>query len=273
MAVFVKAFAGLLALLALAGCAEQATPLPVAVPSTLTPEPSTDQISVSEAVRTGILRAILPFWPADPAEDFADYPIIERPISADQLGDLDLLIGLGLHPGWQPSGATLHIALLLNPMLAPLNDPQTAQLLRQSIDANRLSRSYADLPGIMPSDQRASDPSTIRNQLAMAGHPDGFRLVLAAPELPLSENIVADLADYSFAVEQREWLNNSPLESFEANQAHLILVHWYTDEEASSIQSEVGAENTLELFRIPVSYLLRPGLEVQLDGLWPELAD
>lgn len=172
-----RLFGGLIGLLLiLCACQPTPTPLPVNLPTIPPPTPTA---GTPPPPRYAVAPDALPFLPADQI-NAQIVPLDAPPNPADLGVNYDLVVTLGDLPNGKISPTPLSIALTLNPSQPPLDDPALAAIVRRTIDAAQLAAALKLPAAQIVATEEAADPVTLRTELANAGYPDGFDLVVTA---------------------------------------------------------------------------------------------
>jgi hypothetical protein len=237
--------------IALAGCEAQATPVAGAV-ATATPTLAPTSVA---PIRYALIQSLLFFSPNASALQQAGF--VEQTANEDS-EDYDVIIGYGTRDGWQTAPQPLTVGLVINPNLSPLDKPQVAQWVRQSLNTNGLvgetSWTAITLPTLAP--------ATIRTQMVQAQTPDGYKLVLAHTFTTTLDALVSNFSASNLEIETRA-IHPDQLETLIANnQAHLILVAWANESVKNAWIAQVGDENVLALLQVPIRYRLASGIVV-----------
>lgn len=246
--------------LLLVGCEAQATP--IASISTETTESAQPPASVTSAttvleLRYGILAHTLPY--ISEIDRIEAIGSVEAVAVGNVLGDFDIVAGYGVYDAWQQSPISQRVSLVINPNLAPLTEDTIRMLIPQMIDSQSIVANL-DIPGVQQATaQTLTASSSIRTTLANAGYPDGFALTLATESVPALDMIVSQFADNAIQVRliplDDEVLTNQ--------QTHLVLLVWAQEEERSAWVAQVGENNVIDLWTMPISYLAAEGLTIE----------
>jgi hypothetical protein len=168
---------------------------------------------------------------------------LDTPPTTDALGsDYDILVALSAFPESSEAPAPLRLVLRLNTALAPLNDPEIAEVVRQAVNPQAIASALGFAP---EQTEDAPAPETLRARLANAGYPDGFDLTLAADFTAGAETIMQNLSALRLEVR----LANA------GENAHLTLT--------SAPSSVESSGEIVELLTPPIYYRAVPGLDVK----------
>jgi hypothetical protein len=235
----------------LASCEAQATPVAGAF-ATATPTLAPTSVA---PIRYALTQSSLLFAPNISALQQVGF--VEQLASEDS-EDYDVIIGYGTRDGWQTAPQPLTIGLVINPNLSPLNKPQVAQWVRQSVDTNALmgepSWIALRLPTLAPAD--------IRAQMVQAQTPDGYKLVLGHSFTATLDALIANFSASNLEIETRVIKPDQLDALIPNNQAHLVLVAWANDTAKNAWVAQVGDENVLEFIQVPIRYRLANGIAV-----------
>jgi hypothetical protein len=251
----------LLTLFFLVGCEAQATPI------ALVAEPTGDIVEASP-VATNPPNLIYGLFSntegyvVDLAE-IQSRALVETFYDSNRYVDYDIVAAYGVFEGWQLSPIRQHLALVINPNLAPLDNEAIRVLIPQAIDSQALVDSLA-IAGMQAGSLATLPNASIRTSLANAGYPDGFQLTLAASPL-LGLGIITEQFN----------ANNISIQVIEAdtiidNRAHLLLVLWTDEAERDEWVSQMGEADVLEIYSLPISYLVKDGIHIEFsEAGWP----
>ena len=237
----------------LIACESQSTP--IASISTPTDVPQTTSVPIPE-LRYGVAGSLAQYLTN--SSEFTNFEVLGSSSSVD---DFDLVIAYGVYDGWQQSPQSHHVSLAINANLPPLDNSALLELIPRMIDAQALI-SEIQISGIQQT--RAQSPEnvgTVRTILANAGYPDGFQLVLATNTSFALDGLVAQFGLRSVDLRVTEMSNVS----ISDNQAHLVLLLWTQISEHEELVSQLGEENIIDLFTLPISYTTPNGLSVDFS--------
>lgn len=247
-------------------CGPEATPFPVDVLPEVTETPAV-------RIDTSIIRYALAANTADAVPDLeliqetVQIEHLTEPIQPDDLGNrYDIVAAYGDFAESTRAPVSPTIALILQPA-PPLDDPEILSVLHRGIDTNQL---IADLPGAVAQTVETQTRSILQTDLANAGWPDGFSLILGSANAPgvakISEQfsrLRIDLQTIVITVAQLQT-------ALKAGEVQLGLFAWTTAEERQQWEAEFGEANIIDLFTVPISYRAVPGLNVTFTpGGWP----
>lgn len=228
-----------------AACEPEATPLPVILP-TLSPAATATPLPETQPLRYALASDVANFLSADDERMISAEALIlplDAPPTTDALGvDYEILVAFSAFPESTEAPTPLRLVLRLNTALAPLDDPQIAEIVRQAVNPQAVANALG-----FPPEQIADAPAaeTLRASLANAGYPDGFDLTLAANFTAGAETIMQNLSALRLEVR----LANA------GENAHLTLT--------SAPSSAESTSETLELLTLPIYYRAVPGLDVK----------
>ena len=244
---------GLIAGLLLAcACQPPATPLPVNLP-TLPPPSSTPGLytSTPTPLRYAVAPDALPFFSQQDQTQIsasaAIIPLDAPPVPSDLGVRYDLVVAVGDLAGGTLAPSPLQIGLVINSALPPLDDPTLVEIIRRTIDPQKIAAAL-NLPGVQAATEQPEDSTALRNQLANAGYPDGFDVTLAVQIAPGAEVLTQMLK--AIGIDARLTTNLS-------EPAHLTLT-----------SEQTGNANVIPLFSLPINYSAVAGLKISFtpDG-------
>jgi len=232
-------------LLLICACQPTPTPLPANLP-TLPPPSATPGLYTPTPMlmRYAIAPNALPYFSQqDRTLISASAQIIQldAPPAVSDLGArYDLVVAVGDLTGGTPTPSPLQIDLVINTSVSPLNDPNLAQIVRSAVDPQKIAASL-NLPGLQAAAEQPTDPTTLRNQLANAGYPDGFDLTLLAQPDQGAEALAQSLD--ALGIDTRLTMN--------------------ADQNAQlSLTSQTESANSVPLYTLPISYAAVAGLKI-----------
>lgn len=173
--------------MALVACEPEATPLPVNLPTRAV---VTDTPAAPQTPRYAIAPDALPYLTA---EDRRLISASAEIVPYEETGDYALVVSLTPLPDGTQAPDPLHLSLIVNTALPPLDAPQIEQIVRMAVDPQQLAQALGippDLAGAAPT----LTTQALRSDLANAGYPDGFDLTLAAEIPSIAGNLAAQLA-------------------------------------------------------------------------------
>lgn len=237
--------------LILVGCEAQATPIAAVTTPTITPQPTTPPLP---ELRYGVGGNIAPY--VGDLDAVISYEIVDSAIE-----DYDIVVAYGVYDGWQQAPQSHRVSLVINPNLAPLDNLQIRELIPQIIDRQAIVDSLG-IPNAQSSTaQTTGSASLIRTTLANAGYPDGFQLTMATESIPALDILVSQFSRLALDLRLID-LNETVLS---ANQAHLILFLWAQESERAEWANQVGEENVIDLWTMPISYIVSEGLAIEFN--------
>jgi hypothetical protein len=179
------------------------------------------------------------------------------------------VVSYGDLAGGTRSPVVHHIALILNPSTAPLDNAVLINILRRSLNTQYIVAGL-EMAGAEAVTFDSSSPTILRTELANAGWPDGLSLILAHVYTPGAATVAEDLR---LAGIQAQLLSLTEIEvvtAFEEGRIQAALVTWKTAEERESWVSRFENENVIDLYSVPISYVAVSGLQVEFtDNGWP----
>jgi len=260
-----QALAGWLALVLLAACEPDTTPLPAFVASTATPAPAT--------ATPGPIRYALT---ADTGGSVADIALLEAsaevvtlgPDDATDLNGYSLMAGYGDRPGWARSPVTPHVSLAIGALRSPLDRPEITQLILGALDAQALV-SENGVGGSEPL-SAAGETQTDQTALANAGWPDGFDIALGDAGLPGADGVVEQLTALGLNVRRVTLAPDALVPALIDGRANLALVAWTEERQRQALADAVGAERVVDLYTLPIAFQAVDGLRLTFTpGGWP----
>ena len=234
----------------LAGCEAQATPIAVITTATATPEPTSIPIP---DLRYGIAGNIAPY-----IGDMGTIPF--EILSADSaITDFDLVVAYGIYDGWQQAPQSHRVSLAINPNLAPLNNQTIRDLIPRLINSQAIVESLNILGAQQTTELSSESASMIRTTLANSGYPDGFQLTMASENISAVDVLLSQFAFLSMDIRLIELSDTV----FSDNQAHLLAFMWANDSERAQWVTQVGEDNIIDLWTLPISYLNNGNLTIE----------
>ncbi|MBC7871994.1 MAG: hypothetical protein H7Y09_14205 [Chitinophagaceae bacterium] len=258
------ALCGGLCSISLSACEAPATPFPVEIAATETmPSP----IATIEPIRYALdVNTIGFIAEMDQLQAAAQVEILGTTANpADLGGRYDLVAAYGAQSGWTLSPITLHIALVIG----QIEDETLSEILRASINPQIVVDNLG-IPGAIAEPTDILSASTLRAQMANRGKPDGYGLAIGAAYLPGAAQIVEQWT--AINIETRLlWMSNAQIfTALESGEIQIALITWTTSEERQNWVERFGAENIIDLYTLPISYLAVPGLNISFTpGGWP----
>jgi hypothetical protein len=253
-------FTLIVSLVILASCAAQPTPIAVVDAATLVPNVNTTDITQPPPLHYGIADHTFPY--VHDIEQIQAVALVEAMPPNPDLSLYDVAVAYGVYDGWQQAPVSHHVSLILNPQLAPLDNPEIQNLVRQTLNPQAIIDSTG-ISGLIATPVETLPSAQIRSTLANLGYPDGFRLTMAVESLPGVETVVQQLNNANLEIVQIEMASATEAETILAeNRAHLLLLHWKTDEERAAWVERVGENQVLDLYTLPISYVAAEGVVV-----------
>lgn len=252
------------------GCEAQPTPVAVVPASTQMPDTVTEAAptaaGTSAPFTIGLSQAVIDYGKG--LGDWQAFGTISPISDPSDTSAFDLVMGYGLIDGWAQSPTTHHLILLLNTRLAPLDAPEIAVMVRQSLDTRALVNALG-IDGLRPNtDLEAASPIAHRTQLANLGYPDGLALTLAAATNLGRDVLIQQMRQHALdlaVVETDPAAIDQPISS---NTAHLA---FFIATDAERDQLETTYENALmDLVALPISYRLMMDAPLTFSAAgWP----
>jgi hypothetical protein len=188
---------------------------------------------------------------------------VETFYDSSRFANYDIVAAYGVFEGWQVSPTTQHLALVINANLAPLDNETIRALIPQAIDSQALIAELA-INGMQPGAITSLPNATIRTSLANAAYPDGFQLTVASSPLPGLGILLAQFNASNISVQLIE------ADTIADNRAHLLLISWTEEAERAEWILQVGEENFVEIYSLPISYLAKDGIQIEFsENGWP----
>lgn len=254
-------------ILLLAACEAAATPI---ARVTATPEENTAAVTTITqtplpAVRYGLLGGAEQFISSsDEILSGAD----ALAATAD-LSSYDIVATYGAILDWQQSPISQNVALVLNPNVAPLTDPNILALISAALSPRDLVDGLQIL-NVRPANDQTRDALAVRVALANLGYPDGLTLTLATENLPGFDLVTNQLTEANLQARAIALESDEAVATFTENRAHLLLIRWYSEAERAEWGELAGTGNVLDLYPLPISYIINGDLAIEFtaDG-WP----
>lgn len=245
----------------LAGCTPDATPFPVLVPTeTATPTPIPQNFGQTpdapQVIRYGVSQQM--------RFDLPQNSTVQLLTALDpaQLGSsYEVLLTYGAVDGWERAPTSHNVSIALNTNRGPLNTPAIADIVRRALNPQGLI-AMLNIPGAAPLSVQPADPQALRIDLANAGYPDGFMLRV------LDRQFAAGAAAVRVQLQALGLdviLLHTP--TLTAPDAELFV--WSNESVREAQMNLYGAENIIDLYSLPISYLAADGLTITFnaDGL------
>lgn len=254
------------------GCEPEATPFPVEIPtaSPSTPVPTAQSVGQEQAppsvkIRYGLAPFALPVRDIEQLQTAADVTLLTDMPSWDDLGTrFDLVAAYGELPSASLSPTPLHMALVINPQLPPLDSSAVVSVIRRALNPAVLVENYP-IAGVLRESLETVPRATLRTELANAGWPDGFDVMLAGSDTALQASISEQLNPLGILTKPIRLTDNT------WPSAHLTVLLWTTPQERAAWVERVGDESLIvDLLTIPISYWAIDGLNITFtSGGWP----
>jgi hypothetical protein len=242
----------LLVSLILAACEAQSTPIAALPTPTAIPELI---VTIPPQIRYGLYANVINF--VQDIDILQEVALVESMTAESAISDYDVVVAYGIYEGWQQSPISHQVSLIINPNLAPLDDENIRNIVRQAIDSQAISE-ILNISGLMPRTTQAVSSTETKIALANAGYPDGFVLTMAVEIVPSLEAIAAQFTqrniDLHIIENDPDMLNN--------NRAHLLLALWTQESQRVAWVEQVGEANVLDLFTLPISYIASDALNI-----------
>ena len=248
----------LLFLFLLAACEAQSTPAPAIVVATPT---EAVEATLPPPTRYGIsANAIGYVADIDTIAEVALAGTISVENEPIVLGeDYDIVVAFGELDGWTLAPNKLHVALLINTNLPPLDEDAIAEALRRSINPVAVINAL-DIASARPEAVETIEANLIRIQLANQGYPDGFELALAYAHTPGENHIQKQLANSNFMALTTLLSTTEVVSAINQNRIHLALVSWTSEMQRETWLNLIGEDNFIDLYSLPISYQAIPDL-------------
>lgn len=177
---------------------------------------------------------------------------------ADLGSRYDVIMAYGLYPDAAMSPVTAQVMLVVNDQRSPLNDLALVSIIRRALHSPTLVDAL-DIPGAQSQPAEQSSRAALRTELANAGWPDGFDLMLAHADIPGSAQVAEQLGAIGI------YLTPVPLTDTHWENSNLVM----TTERAIWVE-RVGEANIIDLFTLPISFWTVDGLNIAFTpGGWP----
>jgi len=248
-----KRFLLILLGLFIAGCEAQATPIAALITPTDTPPPTT--VPLPE-LRYAVASNLVPY--AGNLEQTVAFEVYDSNLP---LSEYDVVVAYGVYDGWQQAPQSHRVSLVLNPNLPPFDDATIRGMIPQIIDIQAVLDTIA-IPGVQQTAVLTVQSSTVlRTELANAGYPDGFPVTLATEVVPAVDILIGQLSQLALDVRLIE-ISDTVLSD---NQAHMLLFMWSQESERATWSAQVGDENVIDLWTMPISYVTAEGIQVEFN--------
>ena len=245
-------------------CTPETTPFPADLPPTATQfiEPT-----LPPPIRYGILY--------DVAEYFPDKAFIEESALVTQLDIIPsieeatqthtVVVRFGIHEGWQVSPITPKIIAVMNSNLAPFNEIEIRNIFSQTPNVGQILDEL-QLVGAETLLVTPASSEIIRTQLANLGYPDGLDLVVAHHQPYGFQPILTNLSQKGISLRELVLSKDELLQAFQQQLSHLILITLHSDEEFAEWEQIAGADNILQLYTLPISYIATDDVTVEFTA-------
>lgn len=255
-------------LMLVTACTPRPTPFPVNLPTDL---PFTATPPPAQAIRYGLHsntnNALAEI------ERLAEDTILEQlegPINENEPGiQYDIIAAYGDWSGWSRSEITPQAALLLNTTVFPLTEPRIVEMLRLSLDPQSLVTALA-IPGTGAAYAGTTESKALHAELANMGYPDGFQIYLANGYVPGIDLVQLQLRAAGFESAVMILSDNEIRQAFSEGWLQMAVVLWTNSESHAAWVDVLGTANVIDLYSLPISYQVAPGLIVSFTpGGWP----
>lgn len=251
--------------LLLAACEPAATPFPVDIPTTPTEnplQPTPDQI----VPRIALAANMTGFMPERDTLD-ANAEVIELDAESDLNaleGVYDLALAYGAFPGWTRIEPDQTIALIISDAA----DPAIRDLLRRALNPAAVVTAL-NIPGAQHLHEANPDAAAIRAELANMGRPDGLAFIMGHAHIPGADDIAGGFAAANIETLTLTLGADDVWDALANGTIGMALIRWREPGERAEWGERVGAENVIDLYQLPLSYLAGPDVEISLtaDGL------
>jgi len=262
----------------LTACGPKATPFPVDMPPTI--EPTRDPnviLPTAIPIRYALAANTTGFVSDGDLLQIEIASIVEHltePATAEDFGPrYELVAAYGAQPGWMMSDVTLRVALLVNPNVAPLDEPSIAQAVKRIINptAMAIQLQGQGIPGVVANSTQVDSADVIRTTFANAGWPDGFDLTLAHVPIPGADFAADQLSAVGLEVVETSLPENEIAAALTNDGASLALIAWTEQSQRAEWVTLLGESNVIDLYALPVSYQALPELTITdfTSGGWP----
>lgn len=247
----------------LVACGPEPTPFPVDAPPTATPEPPP---ATPEPIRYALATPMPMFVEA--LRDLSPGAQVEQVTLPLEPGDLgtryDLVIRYGEIDGWTLAQPMQTVALVIGSI-----DPAFAAVIQQTLDPQTIVNGLS-MPGAVALPANLLPLDDLRVTLANAGYPDGVTLRLVHSDLPGIDILVAQLAAVNVDVLLETLPASMLMDALDSDTADLAIMTWTTSAQRDLWGQAFGEDRVIDLYTLPISYLVAPGLDVMVTpGGWP----
>jgi len=253
-----------------AACGPEPTPFPVDVLPEVTETPAVriDTSTIRYALAVNTVDAVPDL---ELIQETAQTKYLTEPIQPDDLGSrYDIVAAYGDFPESARAPVSPTIALILQPTSPPLDNPEILDVLRRGIDTNQL---IADLRGAVAQPVETQTRAILRADLANAGWPDGFSLILGSAYAPGAAKISEQFGRLHINLQTIVMTAAQLQTALKTGDVQLGLFVWTTAEERQQWEAEFGEANIVDLFTVPISYHAAADLNITFTpGGWPLVA-
>ncbi|MEQ8672673.1 MAG: hypothetical protein RLP44_26090 [Aggregatilineales bacterium] len=247
----------LLSLLLLSACEQEATPFPIELPATETPALAENSLP---PLRYGVSVNATNIIPALGSN--SELVIISEAIDPNQLGSsFDLLLTFGQVDGWT-QGTPITVSLIL----LPLQPPELNIIVSDSISAQEIIDSLAVFGGTSLYNP-ARVKTELRDELANMGRPDGFSLSIGYINVPGAEFISSQFSAVNIDTRAEPLSLQDIRNGLQNNMLQIGVVVWSSEDERNSWMTEFPDATLLDLYSLPISYLVVPEYTVEFGTL------
>lgn len=181
----------------------------------------------------------------------------------------DIAVSFGEWEGATRSEQVIHISLIINDRLAPLDEDNLANVTRQGIDSQAII-SALGIPGAIAESPSSTSIDTLRNDLANAGRPDGFDLIAGFAFTPGAIEAVEQIGALGINTSIAPMTVTEIENALKANHIHLAFITWTQPEQREEWASLVRQSNIIDLYALPISYWAVPELKISFTkNGWP----
>lgn len=251
----------------LAACEPEATPFPVDIPTTPTADanpPTPDRLP-----RIALAANTTGFVPQRDTLD-VNAEIIELDAGTDLNaleGVYDLVTAYGAIPGWTRIEPDETISLVIGDGA----DGAARDLIQRALNPTAAVASL-NISGAELLRDTVPDTATIRTELANLGRPDGLVFLMGHAFIPGADEIAAGLTAANIETLALESGADDLWNALESGAVGLALIRWREEDARTRWAERFGAENVIDLYRLPLSYLAAPGVQISLTAAgWPRI--
>ncbi len=253
-AAFLKLLGGLL-LVSLMGCTPQATPIaPMIVATPAEMLSATSEPFLRYAIAPDLMRWLPP--------SVRDLRLLIEPYTGTVNPELvDLVVAYGIYEGWQQSDQSHQVSLIINPNLAPLDEPAIRELFASALDSPGIT-AQIPISGVQSAvASPTTPPARIREQLANLGYPDGISFTIISADGSGAQVLIDSLAQSGFhaILQIRPYETLQDLFSSESSTAALVVT---SENQVTSLTGWLAGALIYPLYKIPISYWSQSGISV-----------